>query len=806
MPAKKARSSQRSSSSSPLDPLAVWHRLEVGPVRVEPHKLVAPYRVRHGRRTETTELIYRYEEPVFDPRFAGARNLAAMIAVQVALNYGLFSRELVFHGEFDQHDRAFIRRYLEHTAREIYAVKFLMENPFLRGAAGELPAVRQETYARAEVRFADEPHQVGTTPFEGNGEDRAERYAVLSSGGKDSLLSYGLLREAGHEPHAIFVNESGRHWFTALNAYRHLRDTEPNTARVWTNSDRVFAWMLRRMPFIRRDFASVRADIYPIRLWTVATFSFGALPLLARRGLGRLVVGDEFDTTERRSLKGITHYSGLFDQSRYFDDAMTRYFIAKDWGVTQFSLLRPESELLILKTLAERYPDLQAHQISCHATHEEQGRMHPCGKCEKCRRVVGMLTAVGADPQRCGYSEAQVRDCLAALAARGLHQEAAGAEHVTWMLQRGDKLPEGDTSHPARSHPEIMKLRFHDERSPANAIPAPLRARVYPMMLEHADGAVRRKGRDWRRFDPLSRSALATPYPYDPSPPGARKKDKRKEREQTLTIDRAVRHDDLQLKEVMLELLTWPEAQRRFDEVDVALLPVGATEQHGPHLPLDVDAFDALRLAVDVALACSDPKPIVLPLIPYGVSYHHEDFAGTLAVSPQSLAQIVHDVGIGAARNGIKKLVIINGHGGNMPTLHFAAQTINSEAQIFTCVDTGETSDEDVYALSQTPNDVHAGEIETSTTLYLRPQLVQMDKAKRSVPRFSNPYLDFTSQLSVGWYGRTQKISRSGVMGDPTVATAAKGKQMWDLAVDHLARLVEDLKRLTLEQIHQTKL
>jgi creatinine amidohydrolase/Fe(II)-dependent formamide hydrolase-like protein len=167
---------------------------------------------------------------------------------------------------------------------------------------------------------------------------------------------------------------------------------------------------------------------------------------------------------------------------------------------------------------------------------------------------------------------------------------------------------------------------------------------------------------------------------------------------------------------------------------------------------------------------------------------------------------MVHDVGISAARHGIKKLVIVNGHGGNMPTLHFAAQTINSEAHIFTCVDTGETSDEDIYALARTPNDVHAGEIETSTTLYLRPQLVQMDKARRSVPRFSNPYLDFTSQLSVGWYGRTQKISRSGVMGDPTVASAEKGEKMWALMVEHLVRLVEDLKRMSLAQIHQTKL
>lgn len=256
---------------------------------------------------------------------------------------------------------------------------------------------------------------------------------------------------------------------------------------------------------------------------------------------------------------------------------------------------------------------------------------------------------------------------------------------------------------------------------------------------------------------------------------------------------------------VFLAQLTWTEYEQRVKDGTAVLLPVGATEQHGPHLTLDTDAYDAARLALDVALACSDPKPLVLPLIPYGVSYHHEEFAGTLSVSPQSLARMVHDVGMSAARHGIKKLVIINGHGGNIPTLHFAAQTINAEAHIFTCVDTGESSDQDVYALAGTPNDVHAGEVETSTSLHLRAGTVQMDKARKSVPRFSNPYLDFTTRRSVGWYGRTHKISRSGVMGDPTVATAEKGERMWAVMVEHLVRMVEDLKRLTLEEIHQLK-
>ncbi|MCB0304678.1 MAG: creatininase family protein, partial [Calditrichaeota bacterium] len=78
----------------------------------------------------------------------------------------------------------------------------------------------------------------------------------------------------------------------------------------------------------------------------------------------------------------------------------------------------------------------------------------------------------------------------------------------------------------------------------------------------------------------------------------------------------------------LLGEMTWPEAKEVFATIDVALLPVGAIEQHGPHLPLDTDSFDADFLARSVAAQCSDPKPIVLPLIPYGVSYHHDEFSG----------------------------------------------------------------------------------------------------------------------------------------------------------------------------------
>jgi creatinine amidohydrolase/Fe(II)-dependent formamide hydrolase-like protein len=777
----------------PLAVLKVITRLEVGPVRLEPNRMIAPYRVVRDGREEAIDLIYRFEEEVFDPPDPASRNLAALISAQVAVNYGLFCDSIIFHGPFDRHDRRFINDMARNTCREILVKKFLEPNPFLLAPATNLPPVRRTSYLQAKLIFRDDE----TSPNDGSGRDSGppwpgapSRCAVLSSGGKDSLLSYGLLNEAGYEVHPLFGNESGRHWFTALNAYRHFSDHVPHTARIWTNADRVFNWMLHHLPFVRRDFARLRSDEYPIRLWTVAVFLFGVLPIIKKRGIGRLVIGDEFDTTRRLSHKGITHYDGLYDQSRYFDNALTRYFSRKGWHISQFSILRPLSEMLIEKVLVERYPELQRHQVSCHAAHKEGERIRPCGRCEKCRRIVGMLSAIGADTAPCGYTPEQVYRCLEDLSNTEIHQETVSIEHMAHLLhEKGDLRGPAVGPVRARPRPEVLKLRFDPERSPMEGIPVELRKPLFAMCLDHAEGAVKRRGRVWIDFDPLHDLDLTLPYPFEKPLPSAA----------TPHPSKAIPAGPL------LGELTWPEAKRRFSEVDIALLPVGSIEQHGPHLPLDTDAFDAAYLALRVAEACGDPKPLVLPLIPYGVSYHHEDFSGTISASPETLSGLVRDIGMSVARHGVTKLVIINGHGGNSPALHFAAQMINRDARIFTCVDTGETSDPDIDALAETPNDVHAGEIETSTSLAVRPELVRWDAASRFIPRFSSRYLDFSSKRSVGWYARTAELSPTGVLGDPSKASEEKGRRIWDIMVKNLVELVEMLKDLSLDEIYQKR-
>ena len=772
----------------PLSVLQVIDKLTVGPVITKPNQLIAPYAVTHDGMTHEEKLSYRYEEEVFDPQDPASLNLASMIAAQVALNYGLFCKEIVFRGHFDAPDRRFVHEMLANTAREIYVKKIQQPNVFLTPEFTGLPIERRENYASARVLF--EPSD--TESFDGWQGD-PDRYSILSSGGKDSLLTYGLMRELECEVHPIFINESGRHWFTALNSFREFRRSVPKTSRVWTNSDRIFNWMLRHLLMVRPDFQSLRSDEYPIRLWTVAVFLFGALPLLRKRGIGHLLIGDEYDTTVRASHRGIPHFDGLYDQSRNFDHALSRYYGRKQWGLRQLSVLRPMSEFLIQKTLAERYPDLVQLQVSCHAAHEVEGTMRPCGNCEKCRRITGMLLANGLDPAIAGYRPEQIDRIRKDLADKGVHQELAAAQHLGALLHERGLIaePRIGSVRAARRREPVM-LRFHPERSPINEVPQSIRRRLYEILLSHAEGSLRRHGKEWVPLDLLTDPTLNSANPLDraasrPRPDASTK--------QTKVVNGTYEWAKL----------SWPQAKSILKGIDIALLPVGAIEQHGPHLPVDTDAFDADYLAQQVARACQPPRPLVLPLIPYGVSYHHDNFPGTLSVSNDALAKFVYEVGISAARNGITKLIIINGHGGNSATLHYAAQMINRDSRIFTCVDSGETSDHDIYEITETKNDVHAGEIETSTSLAVRPELVDMRKAKALVPRFSTKYLDFTSKYSVGWYARTEHISKSGVFGDPTRASAEKGEAIWEIQIRHLVSLVEHLKELTLAEIHEQK-
>ncbi len=498
-----------------LHDFVVLKRLSIHDIKIKPRQVTAAYTLTYPDGEEqSTRLIYSYQEKLFNPNSAADINLASLMAAQVALNYGLFCQELEFHGLFSKADKRFLLDMLENTSREILTNKLLSDNEFLLKPFDELKVEKQERYTQAEVMFSDSDRNSGAF-VETAVKTDINKYAILSSGGKDSLLSYGMIKEFG-QPYPVFVNESGRHWFTAVNSYRHYLDKEPNTAKVWCNSDRVFNWMLKHLSFIRKDYASIRADIYPVRLWTVAVFLFGVLPFALKRGMGNIIIGDEYDTTEKGVSNGITHYCGLYDQSKYFDNALTRFFSEKKWEIYQYSMLRSLSEILIMKVLLKRYPHLQRHQMSCHAAHEKDHRMYPCGNCEKCRRIIGMISALGENPENCGYSHEQIKVALQKLPAKKVKQIGTDAAQLFYLLLKKGLIEDnGWIRKMAKENPQVMKLRFDKHRSNLEDLPNHVRKPLFEIYTKYADGAMERIDRKWHDIEVTDEFLFKKPYKFE---------------------------------------------------------------------------------------------------------------------------------------------------------------------------------------------------------------------------------------------------------------------------------------------------
>lgn len=491
--------------------LVVFSKLKVHQLVVEPKRVKATYTVFKKDGSEVSnELIYSYDSIYFNKTTETDVNLASMMLAQVALNYGLFFETIEFDGLFDETDKRFLLDMIENTSREILVNKFMSKNEFLKPPFDAIQFEKLKKYTASNVVFVNS--QFGDLKLEKqNAVTDAHQYAILSSGGKDSLLSYGIAKELG-AAHPIFINEAGRHWFTAVNSHKYFKEIEPNTSKPWCNSDRIFNWMVKQMPFIKENFQNIRSDIYPIRLWTVAVFLFGALPIARKRGLGNILIGNEYDTTVKGNHKGISHYNALYDQSKYFDNALTRYYHKKGWNIYQYSILRSISELLILKILVKRYPDLQKHQISCHAAHEQNGKMLPCGNCEKCRRIVGMLKALDEDPTRCGYTAVQIEKGLEALSKRSVKQIGSDAAHLYHLLVTKNLITKNEhTELLAKAHPEIVGLRFDNERSMLSDLPKHIRKPLFNILLKYCDGAMQMRDRKWHTFI-LKKENFEIPY------------------------------------------------------------------------------------------------------------------------------------------------------------------------------------------------------------------------------------------------------------------------------------------------------
>ena len=255
------------------------------------------------------------------------------------------------------------------------------------------------------------------------------------------------------------------------------------------------------------------------------------------------------------------------------------------------------------------------------------------------------------------------------------------------------------------------------------------------------------------------------------------------------------------LTEYRYEKLTWPEINEAIELNQVCIVPCGAVEQHGPHLPLDVDLMCPSSIARGVGQQMPD-KLLVLPIIAYGYTGHVMDFPGTINTHYETFIHQVLDVTKSLVFHGFKKIILLNGHGSNMPNLDLAARRTNLETDgeciliawwELLKVDPDFLPD---WRESTFPGGCsHACELETSLYLYLDEEGVRKDRIKNHISTLNdgNPYIwgDLMGKGPAALTSWTSSYTPTGVIGEPEFATREKGERVYKEAVKQLSSIVE---------------
>jgi creatinine amidohydrolase len=244
---------------------------------------------------------------------------------------------------------------------------------------------------------------------------------------------------------------------------------------------------------------------------------------------------------------------------------------------------------------------------------------------------------------------------------------------------------------------------------------------------------------------------------------------------------------------VALARMTSPEAARALGNAEVALIPVGATEQHGPNMTLETDTVVAYQLALRTAAALH-PRAVVAPPLPYGVSYHHMHFPGTMTLSPETFQAVVLEAVESLGQHGVERFFIIDGHAGNQGALDVLMTKLRFQMGVkaaylfyFTIVD------DLMREGAGTERWGHACEVETSMGLALQPDIVRgeaLETGKLLPPPL--PYSNVMSSPRVGVPLYFDEITENGALGDAHQASEAFGRRLADAVVQ---RSVEFLER-----------
>jgi creatinine amidohydrolase len=245
--------------------------------------------------------------------------------------------------------------------------------------------------------------------------------------------------------------------------------------------------------------------------------------------------------------------------------------------------------------------------------------------------------------------------------------------------------------------------------------------------------------------------------------------------------------------------LTWTDIQAMPDKENVVIIqPVGAIEQHGPHLPIIVDSAIAVSV-IGKALSKLDPNvpAYALPPLYYGKSNEHWHFPGTITLSAQTLLAVLTEMAESIYRAGFRKLVLMNAHGGQPQVMEIAARDIHQKYEDFLVFPlfTWRVPHiaKELLTQKELEYGIHAGDAETSLLLSILPEQVKMERAVVEYPHGlpEDSLLSMEGKLPFAWV--TRDLTKSGVLGDATVATKEKGDRLLESVSDGWVQVIKDI-------------
>jgi creatinine amidohydrolase len=252
--------------------------------------------------------------------------------------------------------------------------------------------------------------------------------------------------------------------------------------------------------------------------------------------------------------------------------------------------------------------------------------------------------------------------------------------------------------------------------------------------------------------------------------------------------------------------MTWEDFAAA-DPSWVAVLPLAAVEQHGPHLPLGTDSFIVQAYLARARKLLPDAlKVAFLPLQAIGTSHEHRAFAGTLSLSSETLIHALTQTAESVHRAGLRKLVFANGHGGNVAALDLVALDLRTRLNMLAvpCSFSRFGYPDGLFGTEEVAHGIHGGDIETSIMLAARPDLVRTDLAKNFVPSslaMAREFKQLRTGDPVGFGWMSQDLNPSGAIGDATLATAAKGEAALAHGARAFVELLDDVARFDLAKL-----